>query len=282
MPAPVRGGAWTGLAAALVILPAFAGAALLAPWLAPHDPVAQETRASLLPPAWSVGGSRAHLLGTDLLGRDILSRIIFGARVSLVVGVLSVLATLVLGVVLGLAAGYHGGLLDDVLMRLADIQLAIPMMVFAAAIMAVLGPSLRNLVLVLAITGWVLFTRVTRGLVLTLREQDFVEATRALGSADGRIVVRHLLPHLVSPLVVLATLEVGRRIVFEASLSFLGLGVRPPTPSWGSMLSDGREYLLVAWWPSTFPGLAITGVVLALNLVGDWLRDRLDPRLRQI
>lgn len=279
---------WSGagrraaLAAAVMLLVSFTGAAVLAPWVAPRDPLAQAARASLKPPAWSLGGSRLHPLGTDLLGRDILSRILYGARVSLVVGVLSVAATLALGVVLGLVASFYGGVLDDVLMRLADIQLSIPMMVFAVAIMAVLGPSLWNLTLVLAVTGWVLFTRVTRALIMTLREQEFVEATRALGSSDGRIMVHHLLPHLVGPLLVLATLEVGRRIVFEASLSFLGLGVKPPTPSWGSMLSDGREYLLVAWWPSTFPGLAITGVVLALNLVGDWLRDRLDPRLRQL
>jgi peptide/nickel transport system permease protein len=265
---------------AAAILALFVGAATLGPWIAPRDPLAQDTAASLRPPAWSPGGSRVHLLGTDLLGRDILSRIIYGAQVSLTVGLLSVGATLLVGVLLGVAAGYYGGLLDDVLMRLADIQLSIPMMVFAVAILAVLGPSLWNLILVLAISGWVLFSRVTRAVILSLREREFVEATHALGTSDGRIMVRHLLPHLVSPLIALATLEVGRRIVFEASLSFLGLGVKPPTPSWGSMLSDGREYLLVAWWPSTFPGLAITAVVLALNLVGDWLRDRLDPRLR--
>jgi peptide/nickel transport system permease protein len=286
-PEPARGvralaglGGRIGLAAAVGILALFVAAAAFAPWIAPHDPLGQDTRASLTPPAWSPGGSRAHPLGTDLLGRDVLSRIIHGARISLVVGVLSVAATLLAGVVLGLAAGYYGGVLDDLLMRLADVQLAIPMMVFAVAIMAVLGASLVNLVLVLAITGWVLFSRVTRGIVLSLREWEFVQATQALGSSDRRVVLRHLLPHLVSPLVALATLEVGRRIVFEASLSFLGLGVRAPTPSWGSMLSDGREYLLVAWWPSTFPGLAITAVVLSLNLLGDWLRDRLDPRLR--
>jgi len=275
-------GRQVGLGAAVAVLVLFVAAAVLAPWIAPHDPLGQDTRASLTPPAWSPGGSRAHPLGTDLLGRDVLSRIIHGARVSLIVGVLSVAATLAMGVVLGLAAGYYGGVLDDVLMRLADVQLSIPMMVFAVAIMAVLGASLFNLVLVLAITGWVLFSRVTRGIVLSLREWEFVKATQALGSSDRRIVLRHLLPHLVSPLVALATLEVGRRIVFEASLSFLGLGVKPPTPSWGSMLSDGREYLLVAWWPSTFPGLAITAVVLALNLLGDWLRDRLDPQLRTV
>ncbi len=263
--------------AGLLILAAFLAAALLAPFLAPYDPTAQDLAARLTPP-----GAPGHLLGTDRLGRDILSRLLFGARLSLLVSTTSVLIGLLLGLPLGLVSGYLGGRLDDLLMRLGDIQLSLPFIVLVIAVMAALGPSLLNTVLVLGVTSWVVYARVVRGSVLSLKELEFAMAARALGASTPRILLRHLLPSALPPLIVVATLELARIIVAEAALSFLGLsGVPPEIPSWGQMLADGREVLFFGgWWVATFPGVAISLVVLGINLFGDALAEVLDPRSR--
>jgi peptide/nickel transport system permease protein len=250
-----------------------------APAVAPRDPVEQDIINRLTPPAFLDGGSTQNLLGTDHLGRDVLSRLIYGARVGVLVGVTTVLFSGTLGLAIGLIAGYLGGMADMLLMRLLDIQLSMPFMLLSLAIIGVLGPSLINIVIVLAITGWVVYARVIRAEVLSLRAREFVIASRALGGSTVRTILRHLLPNVVPFLIVIATLEVGRVMLLESALSFLGLGVRPPTPSWGAMLAEGRIYLGTAWWLATFPGLAISVTVLSLNIVGDWLRDLLDPEL---
>ena len=264
----------------LVILVGVATSAILAPAVAPYDPIVQEIALRLKPPGWTVPGGRTYLLGTDHLGRDILSRLIFGARVSLIIGLSAVALAGTLGTLIGLVAGYRGGRVDDFCMRLTDTMLAMPFILLALAVIAVLGPSLRNIIFVLGITSWVSYARIVRGEVLTLRTREFVSAARALGSSGGRIVFRHLLPNVLTPVIVIATLEVARMIILESALSFLGLGVQPPTPTWGGMLADGRAYLSTSWWLATFPGLSIMLTVLGINLLGDWLRDVLDPRLQ--
>jgi peptide/nickel transport system permease protein len=269
-------------AAGLVIVILNMAVALLAPALSPHDPLDQDVAQRLLPPVWLAGGGPEHLLGTDQLGRDILSRIIHGSRISLLIGVLSVVLSLPIGVCLGLLAGYFGGRLDDITMRIADVQLAFPFILLALTIAGVLGPSPRNVVLILAIGGWVIYARLARGQVLSLREKEFIEAARSLGGGNLRILMMHVLPNVVSPIIVVGTFAVAQMILLESSLSFLGLGVQPPTPSWGGMLNDGRAYITVAWWLSTFPGAAIMLTVLGVNFVGDWLRDLLDPRLQSL
>src|SRR5262245_29939366 len=246
---------------ALVVL-----AAVLAPWLAPHDPTQQESSASLRPGVWA--GNTTYLLGTDLQGRDVLSRLVYGARVSVAVGVAAVAISVVLGVLAGLVAGYYGGLLGDALMRLADIQLAFPAILLALALVGVLGPNPMNVIAVLGVTGWVIYARVVRARVLSVKEMEFVTAARALGGTDARLLFRHVLPNIVAPGIVLARLEVATVIVAEAALSFLGVGIQPPTPTWGSMLADGKQYLRNAWWVSTVPGLTITLTVLSINLLG--------------
>lgn len=253
--------------------------ATLGPVLSPWDPVQPDTLKRFAPPGWASGDWR-HPLGTDALGRDVLTRIFHGARVSLVVGVAAVLTSGTIGVSVGLLAGYHRGRLDDVLMRVADVQLAIPFLVLAIALAAVLGGSLRNVVLVLTITGWVLYARIVRSEVLSVRERDYVEAAKALGASDARVIARHIFPNVRASIIVTATLEVARMILAEASLSFLGLGVPPTIPTWGGMISEGRVYLTVAWWAATLPGLATFITVLGVNLFGDWLRAMLDPRQR--
>jgi peptide/nickel transport system permease protein len=252
------------------------GAALLAPVVAPGDPTRQDLEDRLTAPQWTT----THLLGTDHLGRDMLSRIIWGARPSLTVGFLAVLVAGSVGTGLGLLAGYLGSWLDDLVMGLADVQLAFPFILLAIALIAVLGPSFLTLVAVLGLSGWVTFARVVRGQVMSLREQEFIEGARAGGAGGARILVRYLLPNTVSLVVVIATLELARVVVLESSLSFLGLGIQPPTPSWGGMLRDGREHLASAWWVATFPGVALLLTCLAVNRIGDGLRDYLDPRLR--
>lgn len=262
----------------LVVIAGTATAALLAPWLAPADPTRTHLLDRLTPPAWVAGGSTRYLLGSDTLGRDVLSRLLYGARVSLLVGFAAVAVAGVLGVTLGLLAGYYGGGLDDLLMRLGDVQLAFPILVLAIAVLAVLGASLGNVILVLGVSGWVTYARLARGETLSLKEREFVVAARALGAPDRVILGRHILPNVLPPIVVVATFSVARMIIAEASLSFLGLGVPPPTPSWGAMLDEGRNYITTAWWLALFPGLAILFLVLGVNLVGDWVRDALDPR----
>lgn len=245
------------------------------------DPNAQELSLRLKPPG-SVGEDGATtLLGTDHLGRDVLSRLVNGARISLVVALASVGLAAVAGLVVGLAAGYYRGLGDDLVMRLVDIQLSIPYIMLAMSIVALVGTSLRNVILVLLLYGWVIYARLVRGQTLSLREREFVLASRTVGASDLRILTRHIMPNLLSPLIVISTLELANMIVLEAGLGFLGLGVPPPTATWGGMLADGREYLTAGvWWVAVFPGLAITSTILAINILGDWLRDRLDPRGR--
>jgi peptide/nickel transport system permease protein len=257
-------------------------AAILADRLALHDPVRQNLLLARQAPLGWPGGSLAYPAGTDGLGRDILSRIIYGARVSLAVGIGSVTIAGSVGVGLGLVAGYRGGWWDDVIMRLGDIQLAFPALVLAIALMAVLGAGLTNVILVLALTNWVTYARVVRGEVLSLRNREFVHAARLMGVPDARIMLRHILPNVVAPVIVVASFTVAQVIIAEATLSFLGIGVPPPTPSWGSMIAEGRQYLSSAWWIMTVPGLVLMAVLLAFNLVGDWLRDVLDPRLRRL
>ena len=251
--------------------------AAAAPVLAPGDPIKNALLDRLTPPTWR----GEHPLGTDTLGRDVASRLLHGARVSLVVGFSAVLLAGVLGVVLGLVSGWYRGWLDDVVMRIGDVQLAFPVLVLAVGVLAVLGAGLLNLILVLSATGWITYARIVRGEVLTLRERDFVAAARALGASDAWIVARHLLPNVLPPITVVATFSVARTIIAEASLSFLGLGIPAPEPSWGAMLDEGRNYITTGWWLALFPGLAILLLVLGINLVGDWLRDLLDPRLER-
>jgi peptide/nickel transport system permease protein len=255
--------------------------AIFAPRVAPHNPIRERLIDRLLPPAWAKDGEWQYLLGTDHLGRDLVSRMIYGSRVSLVVGSAAVILGGVLGVVLGVTAGFLRGHTDEVIMALADMQLAFPTILLAIAIIAVLGPSFTNLVIVIGISGWVTYARIARGQVLSVREQEFIEAIRAQGGSRFRIVWRHILPNILSPIIVVATLDLARTIILESTLSFLGLGIQPPTPSWGGMLSDGREYLLSAWWIATFPGVALMLTALSFNRLGDWIRDRSDPRLRR-
>lgn len=263
----------------LVVLMVVFGA-LFAPLLAPHDPTEQDLSKRLLPPSWQEGGEADFVLGGDPLGRDILSRIIYGARISLIVGLLAVLVRGTGGVLLGLLSGYYGRWIDSLLMRLGDVQLALPFLILALAIMAVLGPGLRNVIMVLGITGWIFYARVVRSEVLSLREREFVQAAQVIGARNPRILVRHILPNASASVIVIATLDIAQMIILEASLSYLGMGVQPPTPSWGGMVADGRDYLSTQWWVSTFPGLAVFITVMAINLVGDWLRDVLDPTTR--
>lgn len=254
--------------------------ALAAPLVAPHDPHRVSIASRLKPVFWMRGGAVTHPLGTDSLGRDILSRLIYGARVSILVGLVSVAISGVVGITLGLLAGFFGGKLDDLIMGLAEVQLAFPFILLAITVMAVVGPGLFNVITVLGVSRWVAFGRVVRGQVLTVREKEFVEAACALGYPVHKVLFFQILPNITSPLIVIATFAVAGNIISESSLSFLGLGVPTSTVTWGSMLSEGREYLRVAWWLATFPGLAIMLTVLSINLIGDWLRDFFDPRLR--
>jgi peptide/nickel transport system permease protein len=242
--------------------------------VAPHDPLRQDLGNALARPG------RAHWLGTDNVGRDILSRVIWGARVSLLVGFAAVVVGGLIGATLGLVAGYRGGSMDNAIMTIADAQLAFPFILLAIGIIAVLGPSFPTLIVVIGLSGWMSYARVLRSQVLVLRSREFVDAIHALGGSVGRVVTRHILPNVLSSLVVIATLELARSIVAEATLSFLGLGVQPPTPSWGGMVQEGREYLDSAWWISTFPGLVLMLTSLVVSRTGDWLRDLLDPTLR--
>lgn len=254
--------------------------AVAAPIVAPHDPLKQALANALRPPIWEDGGTIDHIFGTDQYGRDILSRIIYGARVTLGAAFLAALSGAISGTILGLLAGYYGGHVDNFIMRLVDIQLGFPLVLLALTIVAILGASLFNLVLAMAITAWMLYARVVRASVQTLKELEFVEAARASGASDLRIIARHILPNVLSTVLVLITLDIARLALMEAALSYLGLGVPPPAPSWGRMLSEGRDYMIVAYWLVLFPGLAIMFTVLGVNFLGDGLRDVLDPQLR--
>jgi peptide/nickel transport system permease protein len=267
---------------ALLFLVVMVLSAVFAPLVAPFDPEEQSLMLRNQPPmtADEAGGPIPHLLGTDQLGRDLLSRLIFGARISLAVGIAGALFSGVVGVVLGLLAGYYRGIVDDIIMRLVDIQMGFPSLMTALLVLYVLGPGMWKVILVLAVTRWMVFARVSRSLVLSSREEVFVEAARTVGCTDRRILYRHILPNLMSPLLVLVTLEVATMILTEASLSFLGLGIQPPDSSWGLMLAQGRAYITSAWWLVTFPGLMILFTALSLNLVATWARAVTDPVTR--
>jgi peptide/nickel transport system permease protein len=268
-----------GVAASGVLL-LIVASAVLAPWIAPHDPVTVDIRHRMGPPAWMEGGARAHILGTDQIGRDLLSRMIWGGRVSLLVGVSAVLLSTTIGVLLGLAAGYFAGRTDWSIMTLINVMLTFPFVLLALAVIAVLGPSVPNMITVLGAAGWPIYARVIRAETYALREREFVLAARALGMSHARIIFRQILPNLVSPIAVIATLQIPQVIIVESFLSFLGLGVQPPTPAWGNMLGEGRVYMLNAWWIAAFPGLAIFVTTLVINLIGNALRDWLDPYMK--
>lgn len=250
--------------------------ALLAPVLAPYDASAIDLRSRLKPPAWVEGGSSKHLLGTDATGRDILSRILYGGRVSLAIGLTACLLGALVGTPLGLLSGYARGAWDQVIMYLVDLQLSMPFLLLAIAVSLVLGSTVPVLIGIAALSTWPYYARVVRGAVLSLRDQEFVTSAVALGSRPPRVMFRHLLPSLVSPIIVLLTLNLGRIVLLESGLSFLGIGVRPPTPSWGNMIDDGRSYLNTAWWISIMPSMALMALTMAVGTVGDWLRDKAD------
>ena len=249
--------------------------ALAAPWLAPHDPVATDFAAGLKPP-----GTPGHPLGTDQLGRDLLSRVLYGARVALFIGFCTVLVTALAGGLLGLLAGFFGGWPGALVMRVADVQLSFPFILLALTINAIVGLGLRNIIISLSAAGWVVYARVVRGEVLSVKRRDYVQAAAALGVGRARTLFGHVLPNVAPSIIVVASLQFSQFIVAEAAISFLGFGVQPPTPAWGSMLSESRDFLYVAWWLAAFPGAALALTALGINLVGDWLRDVLDPKLR--
>jgi peptide/nickel transport system permease protein len=277
--APRRRPPWLAILAITFVLSLFVVAAA-APYIAPFDPVRQSLRMRLKPPTLEGADGFAHPLGTDHLGRDVLSRVIFGSRVSLLLGFAAVGVGSLIGATLGIVAGYRRGAVDTIIMTVADAQLAFPFILLAIGIIAVLGPSFPTLVIVVGLSGWVNYARVLRSQVLVLRSRDFVDAILGLGGSTWRIVLRHILPNVLSTLVVIATLELARAIVLEATLSFIGLGIQPPTPSWGGMIQEGREYLDSAWWIATFPGLVLMLTSIVVSRLGDWLRDVLDPTLR--
>ena len=266
----------------LSIIGVFVLMAILAPVLSPADPHSQSLRNRFKPPVWMEGGTTTYLLGTDRLGRDMLSRIIWGSRVSLAAGVVTVLLASAFGAAVGLVAGYYGGRTDAALMRVTDATMSFPVILLALILAVTVGPSFTNVVVAIAVILWARYARVIRGQVLTLMGLDFIAQARIAGAGAWRIITRHLLPNTMNTLVVLVTLQVGYVIIVEASLSFLGAGIPPPTPAWGSMIAEGREFVTSAWWVSGLPGIAILLVVLAFNLLGDWLRDTLDPKLRQL
>ncbi len=265
-----------GIVGAVVIL------GLFPMYIAPHDPFVQNTAQRLLPPFFLEGGGSSHLLGTDHLGRDYFSRIIYGARISLAVGFFTVLISSTIGITLGLLGGYFGGLWDRIVNLLVDMFMTFPFILLAMVVIALLGPSFTNMILVLGITTWPVYTKVVRSKTLVLRESEYIQASIVLGSGSFRVIAQHVFPNLLNVVIVLGTLEVARAIIAESFLSFLGLGIQPPTPAWGAMLSDGRNYLLRAWWLATFPGLSIFMATLGINLLGDTLRDILDPQLTHL
>jgi peptide/nickel transport system permease protein len=266
---------------ALIVGVLFALAAIFAPWIAPYDPLSGILEDRLMPPAWEAGGVGVHLLGTDVLGRDILSRLLFGARVSLSVCALAIVLAGAIGSILGILAGYMGGWIESLIMRIVDLAISLPVMLIALLFGVLFGPSFSNIVIIISLLLWSQFARMARGETLRVRQQDFIELARTAGCSRLTIMWRHILPNVAGSLVVLATLQVGTVIIMEASLSFLGVGVPPPAPAWGSMIADGRSYVVSAWWLCIFPGLAILMTVLAMNVLGDELTDALNPTLRE-
>jgi peptide/nickel transport system permease protein len=261
----------------LLVIPA-----VLAPQVAPYDPLKGSLSKRLIPPVWQAGGSMDHPLGTDKLGRDMLSRIIHGARVSLAVSLVAIFVGGTIGTILGLVSGYFGGWVDSLLMRLVDISLSFPTILMALVLVAAVGPSFATVIAVVVVFLWARYARLVRGETLSIKQRDFIARARVAGASHTRIMARYIFPNVVNSLVVLATLQVGYVILLESALSFLGAGLPRPTPAWGLMIADGRELIVTAWWVSMFPGLAIMLTVLALNLLGDWLRDHLDPKLRHV
>ena len=269
---------WTSL----VIILAMVFVAIFAPVLTPHSPIDQTLSDKLLPPFWEEGGSTKYILGTDIFGRDVLTRMFYGARVSLIVTALALLVGGGIGLLIGVVSGYIGGRVDSVLMRFVDAAIAFPAILFALLLAVTMGQGLRTLIIAISVLLWAGFARVVRGEVLALKQRDFIALAKVHGCSPARIMATHILPNVLNTFMVLVTLHVGVVIVAEASLSFLGAGIPPPTPSWGLMVAEGRGKIASAWWLSLIPGIAITLVVLAFNLFGDWLRDRLDPKLRQL
>jgi peptide/nickel transport system permease protein len=265
----------------VVLITALVFMALAAPLLAPHDPAAQNLWARLMPPAWKAKGSWSHVLGTDHLGRDVLSRVIYGSRVSLLVGATVVIIAGTFGVVMGLFAGYRGGRTDSFIMRWIDTQVAFPGLLLALIILAVIGPSMITVIIVLSLNGWMVYGRMTRGAVLSVRQTEYVEAAEIVGCKGRRVIFRHILPNLTSPLLTLSILEFARIVLAEAALSFLGLGIQPPATSWGLDVATGKDYIFRAWWLVTMPGIAISVTVLAVNLVASWMRLISDPQERE-
>jgi len=263
-----------------VVLLTFIFLAIFAPQIAPHDPTIGDLMLRLLPPFWQEGRNPAYPLGTDVQGRDMLSRIIFGSRVSLLVGFLAVSISVIIGTILGAIAGYYRGKIDTLLSRFADLLMAFPFLIFAIGMMAFLGPGFRNLILALTFKSWVEFFRLVRGEMMSEKTKEYVDAARVMGQSDYAIIVSEIMPNILHSILVLATLRMGYMIIMEASLSFLGLGIQPPTPSWGGMVNEGRGYIMTHWWVSTLPGMAILTLVLSINLFGEGLRDILDPRLK--
>lgn len=265
---------WTGMLGFIIIV-ALLIISIFGQWIAPYDPLHAEFSKKLLPPL-----TEGHILGTDQLGRDILSRIILGARVSVIIGLATVLVAGLFGSIVGIIAGYFRGWIDVVLMRIVDVQLSFPFILLVLVINAIIGTGLKNIIISLAIGGWVIFARVIRSEVLALREQEFITACIATGVSRLEILVKHIVPNLFTPMIILSSLQVATFIIAEASVSFLGFGVQPPTPAWGNMLSEGKDYIFTSWWLITFPGLAIVITALGVNFFGDWLRDTLDPELK--
>ena len=256
--------------------------AILAPVVTPYSPTKTSLSEKNIPPFWQEGGSVSHPLGTDPLGRDLWARLAYGARVSLLVALSTLTLGGVLGTTLGLLSGYYRGPWDAIIMRASDITIAFPIILFAILLVVVIGPGLVNLIIAVGLVIWARYARVIRGEVMSIMTQDFIARARVAGASDFRIITRHLFPNVMNTLVVLLTLQVGFLIIVESSLSFLGAGVPPPTAAWGSMVASGRDYIVSAWWVSAIPGIAIMLLVIAFNMLGDWLRDRLDPKLRQV
>jgi peptide/nickel transport system permease protein len=269
-----------GVAGMILVLLSIS-AALFSQWIVPFDPAKASLTSRLAPPSWAdETGESVFFLGADQVGRDLFSRIIYGAKISLMVGFFGVLISLVIGTILGLVAGYFGKWLDDFIMRVADIQLAFPFILFAIVIMSVLGTGIWKIIIILGLTYWVGFARLIRGEVISLKEQEYIHAAKAIGGTTFTIIRKHILPNVMSSILVLGTMYIAEFILLEASLTFLGLGVDPTIPSWGGMLADSRNYVTTAWWTATFPGIAIMLTVLGFNLLGDWLRDKFDPNMK--
>jgi len=270
----------TGIIGLLLVL-ASVLCAIFAPYIAPYDPGAASLGHRLDMPRWiDDTGKSQYLLGGDQVGRDLLSRIIYGARISLLVGICGVAISLVLGTFLGIISGYFGKWMDDLIMRLAEVQMGLPFILLAIVIMSVFGTGIEKIIIILGLTYWVSFARLIRGEILALKEQEYIQAAKAIGGTHFKIILKHILPNVASSILVLATMCIAEFILLEASLTFLGLGVEPTVPSWGGMLADSRNYMTSAWWISVFPGIAIMLTVLGFNLLGDWLRDRLDPNMK--